>query len=272
MTLAALRLIDGWDVPTAAAGVVDASSVIGRRGAIGQQMRLASVTKLLVSYAMLVAVEEGTVDLDEPAGPPGATLRHLLAHASGLDFDSDRIIAPVGRRRVYSNTGFEAAAAVLERASGMPWSVYVHEAVCEPLGMTATALAGSPAAGAVGPLDDLLRFGRELLAPTLLAPDTLRAATTVQFPDLPGVLPGVGPFTPNDWGLGFELRDAKSPHWTGTGNSPSTFGHFGATGTFLWVDPAVGLACAAVSGRDFDRWALDAWPVLSDTVLAELAR
>jgi CubicO group peptidase (beta-lactamase class C family) len=137
--------------------------------------------------------------------------------------------------------------------------------------MTATTLAGSPAAGAVGPLDDLLRFGRELLAPTLLAPETLRAATTVQFAGLAGVLPGVGPFTPNDWGLGFELRDAKSPHWTGTGNSPSTFGHFGATGTFLWVDPAAGVACAAVSGRDFDHWALEAWPALSDAVLTELA-
>jgi CubicO group peptidase (beta-lactamase class C family) len=271
VTLAALRLIDGWEVPTAAAGVVDANGILDRRGAIGQHMPLASVTKLLVSYAMLVAVEEGTLDLDEPAGPVGATLRHLLAHASGLDFDSVRIIAPVGRRRVYSNTGFEAAAAVLERASDMPWADYVREAVCTPLGMTATALAGSPASGAVGPLDDLLRLGRELLAPTLLAPETLRAATTVHFPGLAGVLPGVGPFTPNDWGLGFELRDAKSPHWTGTGNSPSTFGHFGATGTFLWVDPVAGVACAAVSGRDFDRWALDAWPALSDAVLVELA-
>jgi CubicO group peptidase (beta-lactamase class C family) len=272
VTLAALSLIDGWDVPTAAAGVVDANGVVGRRGAIGQQVRLASVTKLFVTYAILVAVEEGTVDLDEPAGPPGATLRHLLAHASGLEFDSDRVIAPVGRRRVYSNRGFEAAAAVLERTSGMPWAQYVHEAVCAPLDMSATALAGSAASGAVGPLDDLLRFGRELLAPTLIAPETLRAATTVQFPGLPGVLPGVGAFTPNDWGVGFELRDAKSPHWTGNDNSPSTFGHFGATGTFLWVDPAAGVACAAVSGRDFDRWALRAWPALSDAVLAELAR
>jgi CubicO group peptidase (beta-lactamase class C family) len=220
---------------------------------------------------MLVAVEEGTVDLDEPAGPPGATLRHLLAHASGLDFDSDRVVAPVGRRRIYSNTGFEAAAAVLERASGLSWVVYVHEAVCAPLGLTATTLEGSPAAGASGSLDDLLRFGHELLAPTLIAAATLRAATAVQFPGLAGLVPGVGSFAPNDWGLGFERRDNKSPHWTGTGNSSATFGHFGARGSFLWVDPAAGVACASVSGRDFDRWALDAWPVLSDAVLAELA-
>jgi CubicO group peptidase (beta-lactamase class C family) len=270
-TLAALRLIDDWDVPTAAAGVVDTTGVVAQRGSIGQPMRLASVTKLLVAYAMLVALEEGTIELDEPAGPPGATVRHLLAHASGLDFDSDRVVAPVGRRRIYSNTGFEAAAGVLERTSGMSWAAYVHEAVCAPLGMTATALGGSPASGAAGPLDDLLRFGRELLAPTLITPRTLGEATAVQFPGLPGMLPGVGSFAENDWGLGFERRDGKSPHWTGTRNSPATFGHFGATGTFLWVDPPAGVAMASVSGRDFDRWALDAWPALSDAVLAALS-
>jgi CubicO group peptidase (beta-lactamase class C family) len=270
-TLAALRLIDDWDAPTAAAGVVLSAGNVARRGAIGQPMRLASVTKLLVTYAILVALEEGTVALDEPAGPAGATLRHLLAHASGLDFDSDRIVAPVGRRRIYSNTGFEVAAAVLEQSSGMSWAAYVHEAVCAPLGMAATVLGGSPASGGTGPLDDLLRFGRELLSPSLIAADTLREATSVQFPGLQGILPGVGPFAPNDWGLGFERRDSKSPHWTGTRNSPATFGHFGASGTFLWVDPAAGVALASVSGRDFDRWALDAWPVLSDAVLSELS-
>ena len=59
----------------------------------------------------------------------------------------------------------------------------------------------------------------------------------MQFPGLVGVLPGFGRMDPNDWGLGFELRDAKSPHWTGARNSPRTFGHFGGSGTFLWVDP-----------------------------------
>jgi CubicO group peptidase (beta-lactamase class C family) len=235
-------------------------------------MPLASVTKLLVSYAMLVAVEEGTVELDEPTGPVGATLRHLLAHASGLDFDSHRVIAPVGRRRIYSNTGFESAAARLERDSGMAWAAYVNEAVCAPLAMGATFLGGSPASGASGSVDDLLRFGRELLAPTLIALETLREASTVQFPGLPGMLPGVGSFSPNDWGLGFEVRDGKSPHWTGTHNSAATFGHFGASGSFLWVDPDAGVAMASLSGRDFDRWALERWPVVSDAVLAELAR
>jgi CubicO group peptidase (beta-lactamase class C family) len=72
---------------------------------------------------------------------------------------------------------------------------------------------------------------------------------------------------PNDWGLSFELRDAKSPHWTGTLNSPRTFGHFGATGTFLWVDPDAGLACGVLTDRDFGDWAKAGWPRLSDSVV-----
>ena len=79
---------------------------------------------------------------------------------------------------------------------------------------------GRPGSGLHGSLDDLLALGRELLAPTLVAPETFAEATSVQFPGLVGVLPGFGRQEPNDWGLGFELRDAKSPHWTGAGNSP----------------------------------------------------
>jgi CubicO group peptidase (beta-lactamase class C family) len=75
---------------------------------------------------------------------------------------------------------------------------------------------------------------------------------------------------PNDWGLTFELRDAKSPHWTGRRNSERTFGHFGATGTFLWVDPDAGLACGVLTDRRFGDWALEAWPPLGDSVLSEL--
>ncbi len=99
-------------------------------------------------------------------------------------------------------------------------------------------------------------------------PDTLRAATTAQFPDLAGVLPGFGRQDPNPWGLGVELRGHKHPHWTGSANSPGTFGHFGRAGTFLWVDPAAGLAVAALTDLDFGPWAAAAWPVLSDAVLA----
>jgi CubicO group peptidase (beta-lactamase class C family) len=122
-----------------------------------------------------------------------------------------------------------------------------------------------------GPLVDLAWLGRELLRPTLLKSATLATAVTVAFPGLAGVLPGLGRYDPLDWGLGFELRDAKAPHWTGRTNSPETFGHFGASGTFLWVDPIADLALACLTDRPFGPWALEAWPALSDAVL-EAAR
>jgi CubicO group peptidase (beta-lactamase class C family) len=136
--------------------------------------------------------------------------------------------------------------------------------------MSATRLEGSPAAGLRGPLDDLLAFARELLVPRLIAPETLAEATEVAFPGLSGVLPDFGRQEPLDWGLGFEIKDAKSAHWTGSRNSERTFGQFGGSGTFLWIDPAVGAACACLTDLDFGDWAKDAWPRLSDTVLAEL--
>jgi CubicO group peptidase (beta-lactamase class C family) len=230
--------------------------------------RWASVTKLLTGLAVLVAVEEGTVDLDEPAGPPGSTLRHLLAHSSGLPVDGAVPIAEPGKRRIYSNTGIELAARLLEQRAEMAFGEYFANAVVRPLGLTGR-LAGSPAYSYRGPLDDLLALARELLDPTLVAPETLAEATIVQFPGLVGVLPGLGRMEQNDWGLAFELRDAKSPHWTGSRNSERTFGHFGAAGTFLWVDPEVGLACGVLTDREFGGWAKEAWPEFSDSVLDE---
>jgi CubicO group peptidase (beta-lactamase class C family) len=93
----------------------------------------------------------------------------------------------------------------------------------------------------------------------------------VAFPGLVGVLPGVGRYDPLDWGLGFELRDGKAPHWTGSANSPGTFGHFGGAGTFLWVDPLVDVATVVLTDREYGPWALEAWPGFSDAVLAAVA-
>jgi CubicO group peptidase (beta-lactamase class C family) len=265
----ALRQIDGWPA-TAAAGVVTRERTWAH-GPRRQEFRWASVTKLLTAMTTLVAAEEGIVDLDEPAGPEGSTVRHLLAHASGLPFEGERPIARPGQRRIYSNVGFDLLGDLVAERAEMPFENYLHAAVLAPLEMSGTRLDGRPSAGLRGPLDDLLVFAAELLDPRLVAGETLAEATTVAFPGLVGVVPDLGRFEPNDWGLGFELRDAKSPHWTGARNSARTFGHFGGSGSFLWVDPAVGAACASLADLEFGDWAKDAWPRLSDAVLAELA-
>ncbi len=267
-----LRVVSEWPVETAATAVVDAQGrVSGTFGPVEHRFPLASVTKLLTSYAVLVAVEEGAVEWDQPAGPAGSTLRHLIAHTSGLAFDSMDVQAAPGTKRIYSNTGFEVLADVVAGATDIPFADYLTEAVFAPLGMSSSTLDGSPAAGGTATVADLARFAAEVWQPKLVSAASVAEATTVAFPGLRGVLPGYGLQRENDWGLGFEIKAAKSPHWTGAGSSPRTFGHFGQSGTFLWFDPDAGAACVALTDRRFGEWAVAAWPAFTDGVLAELA-
>lgn len=260
-----------WPVENVAAAVVGADgSTLAATGDLDREFRLASVTKLLTAYAVLIAVEEGALEWDTPAGPAGSTVRHLIAHVSGLAFDTERVMGAPGTRRIYSNTGFERLADAVADAAGMPFDYYLRDAVFVPLEMSSSTLAGSAAAEGVSTVADLSRFAAELQAPTLLDPSTLAAASTVAYPGLDGLLPGFGRQRPNDWGLGFEIRDGKSPHWTGATSSPRTFGHFGQSGTFLWVDPDAGVAAVALTDRDFGSWSTRAWPGWTDSVLAAL--
>jgi len=265
----ALRQIDGWPVPFAAAGAVEVGGAVEIRGDADAVVRLASVSKPVAALAYLVAAEEGVIDLDEPAGPPGSTVRHLLAHASGLPFEGTAPIAQPGTRRIYSNEGFHALGSHLAERAEMPFADYVRAAVCEPLALRLDP-SGDPGSGMQASLADILVLGRELLEPRLVARETLAEMTSVQFPGLSGVLPDFGRFEPLDWGLGVQLN-SSGPSWMGTRVSSSAFGHFGGSGTFLWVDPELGVACAALTTRDFGDWAKDAWPRLSDAVVDELA-
>jgi CubicO group peptidase (beta-lactamase class C family) len=268
----ALAAVADWPVPTAAVAVVGRSGVVAATGPVDQPFRLASVTKPLAALAVLVAVEEEAVSLDDPADEaliPGATLRHLLAHASGLAPERPLRSFGPAERRVYSNVGIELAAELVERATDMTFPSYLDEAVVRPLGLSATGLPGSAARDGVSTVADLARVAHELLSSTGLLSEPMRAdLAAVQYPGLRGVLPGFGAQDPNDWGLGFEIRGTKSPHWTGAANSPRTFGHFGQSGTFLWIDPDAELALVALTDRDFGDWARAAWPPLADAVLA----
>ncbi|MGC0364611.1 CubicO group peptidase (beta-lactamase class C family) [Rhodococcus sp. 27YEA15] len=273
-----LEMVEQWPVDNAAAVVLNGgSSALDERihAVVGDQERvypLASVTKLLCAYAILVAVEEGAVELDQAAGPDGSTVRHLLAHASGLAFAEHRVQAAVGAKRIYSSAGFEVLADFLTEQTGIDFADYLRGAVFEPLSMGTAALVGPAGHGAQASAVDLSRFAAELLTPTLISPQLFQQARSVQFAGLDGVLPGYGSQRPNDWGLGFEIRGDKSPHWTGDGNSAATFGHFGQTGTFLWVDPALAVATVVLTDRAFGDWAKPLWSGLSDSVVLEMSR
>ena len=266
-----LGQVAAWPVPAAAVAVVSPAGVLASQGPVDRPFAWASVTKLLTTLAALDTVGRGLLDLDEPAGPPGSTVRHLLAHASGLSLDGELQLSRPGRRRIYSNRGIELVAEAVAARTGKPFASVLEDEVLRPLGLRHTELRGSPAHGAAGPLADLVALASELLAPDVLDSDLLAEATRTAFPGLSGVVPGFGRQPECDWGLGFEVRGAKDPHWTGAHNSPATYGHFGRAGSFLWVDPEARLACVGVADRDFDAWAAEAWPRLADDALAAFA-
>ncbi|MEE6271763.1 serine hydrolase domain-containing protein [Georgenia sp. MJ206] len=267
MSPATFSALDAIDFPHAVV-VTDAERVRAAHGPDSTIFPWASVTKLVTAMATLVAVERHLVDLDEAAGPEGATVRHLLAHASGVPFGGGDVIAKPGDRRIYSNYGFELLADHVAFAVGTDFPEWAEESVLVPLGMSTVVIDGSAAHAGSGSAADLAALGRELLVPTLVSPELHGEATRVVFPSLTGVLPGFGRQKENDWGLGLEVRGAKTPHWTGAENDPATFGHFGQSGSFLWVDPRAGLATAFLGASPFGDWAAQVWPRLSDDVLA----
>ena len=270
----ALRLTERWPVDNVAAAVITPDGAVSTIGDVDHSFRLASITKVLTGWATLIAVEEGIVDLDQPVGQPGCTLRHLLAHAGGYPFDGIEPVAAPARRRSSSNTGLERAAAPVAAAAGMSFADSLGEAVLAALGMGSCSLVGAPAHAAWATVHDVVAFLAETQRPTLLAAATAADALRQQWPDLAGIVPGVGRFDPCPWGLGFEIRGLKRPHWTGRANSASTYGHFGGAGTMMWADPQAGCALVALTDRGFDDWSVEAmrlWPELSDAVLAEVA-
>jgi CubicO group peptidase (beta-lactamase class C family) len=272
--VAALDLTSNWPVPHVSAAVLVGGTVEMTIGDVARVQRLASLSKPIAAWAILIAVEEGVVELDQPVGQPGCTLRHLLAHAGGYPFEGDDPIARPETTRGYSNSGFSLAAQAVEQATDMTFAEYLDEAVFVPLGMASSVLHGSAAHGVRSNLADTCRFVAEVMRPTLLHPTTAAAVERIHYPTLAGIVPGVGRYEQCPWALGFEVRGTKSPHWTGTTNSTRTFGHFGGSGTMFWIDPLRDLALVALADRDFVEWAptaLAAWPALSDAVIAEHA-
>ena len=275
--LRSLSLVENWPVGRAAVGVVGwnhSSGQVEIIGTIGDiehaRFSWASVTKVLTALCVLEGVNAGEISLDEELGQPRSTVRHVLSHASGLASSSRTVVAKPATKRIYSNAGYELLGEFVAERYGVDFVASLTRKVLQPLQMYSTRLLGSPASGAEGPLGDLLKLTKKMLENTLAPSAVFLEATSTAFPGLDGVLPGFGMQRPCDWGLGFEIKDDKQPHWTGRLNSPSTFGHFGRSGSFIWVDPDALVGCACLCDREFGAWAHGAWPSLADAVLAEI--
>jgi CubicO group peptidase (beta-lactamase class C family) len=302
--------------------------------ALDSRFALASLTKPLVAMACLVAYDEGVLDLDVPVTTYvsealcTATLRELLAHASGLPADSpdarraqlaaDGTWATVAAayaalvpataprtERIYSNAGYALAALALERASAMSYHAYLDAAILTPLEMANTSLGAS--VDSASPIEvvqpGLLGHGQQLFNGTRFralglpqsggfgtAADYLRLLTCVAGQGLPlldgvtrlelltnqcGALAGgVGDFMEwpvCDWAVGFEVRNGKTPHWTGDALSPGSVTHFGAAGTLAFIDPERDVQAVVLANRGtYSRWMLEpgGWPDICAALVA----
>lgn len=271
MGVKALDLVKEWPVDNFAAAVIDGDD-IHRVGDLGKVFHLMSVTKPLSAYGFLMAMEEGVFELDTPLGPEGATVRHLLAHASGVGFKETDRVRGVGERRIYSNYGFQILADAVTEAAEMDFAEYLRQGVMEPLNMQWTRLLGEAGWEAQGTAHDLITFLLELMNPTLIHESTMAEATSVQFPELNGIVPGYGMMKPCPWGLGFEIKGDKEPHWLAPNMPADTFGHFGQSGTYVWVAPGTGRAMVALTDRPFGAWAKPLWSETNAAIWAELER
>ncbi|WRS30338.1 serine hydrolase domain-containing protein [Actinomycetaceae bacterium MB13-C1-2] len=263
---------DEYPVPFrhAIAAVDGSGRVLWSQGELDRVFPLASVTKVLTSLGTMRAVEEGLVSLDTPIGRRTGhdepyTVRHLLSHSSGLDVegDGDSFRDAPEQKRIYSNQGFEVLGRHLEKSVGAPLEEWMRSRVYEPLGLQATEIPGSPARAGVGTAEDLTLLVEEFLDPQLFAPETLAVMTSVAYPGLRGTLPGYGLQPDNAWGLGLEIKGNKVPHWTPPGTSAKTFGHFGVSGSYLWVDPEQRIGAVFLGEEPFGKWHKENWPKLA---------
>jgi CubicO group peptidase (beta-lactamase class C family) len=143
--------------------------------------RIASITKLFTSTAVLQLRDAGKLQLDDPvvehlpwfrirqahADAPVTTIRHLLTHTAGLPREAgfpywndgvfptteqirDRLPAqetalPTETEWKYSNLGLTLAGEIVAAVSGRPYAEYVTQHVLEPLGMRRTFVTSPPA-------------------------------------------------------------------------------------------------------------------------------
>ena len=273
---------------------------------------LASLTKPLVGAACMVALEEGLLDLDAEVRDGFALRHLLSHCAglpeAGLRWQEPPEFEP-GTQRWYSNAGYVQAARLLEAASGMTCAAYLHEAVLAPLAMDASlGLApaeaprtarvwqsgrygddelfnserfrrdGPPQGGgfatarAYGKLLSCLLAGGTADGGALLAEETVEEMLAPQFGPLPGGVNGVGEWPDLCWGLGFDVRGRREPHWAGPSLGPRTASHFGASGTLAWLDPDRGLGLVALANRgSYSGWWREPWAALGSAVTAAAA-
>jgi CubicO group peptidase (beta-lactamase class C family) len=252
-------LVDGWPGAPAVVVVKLDGGVIHRVAQAGDLEDVrpwASVSKMAVSLAFGVESDWDLHAFDEPAGPHGATIANLLSHSSGLGLEEGDAVVDVAVKRIYSNYGVDLATqAILGEHSAESW---LERRLFTPFGMSTTRLEGRPSSGVVGSTNDLVRMAVAWLRPDAISRETRNYLIAPYAPQLSGIVPGFGRFTPCPWGLGPEVQGEKH-HWMGDWPSAS-FGHFGQSGSLFLLNADEQIAVVATSTEPFGAWAVKLWP------------
>ncbi len=220
-------------------------------------------------------------------------------------------VVPTGSKVEYSNVAYGLLGIIIQAVSGFSFADFMRTRVFTPLGMRSTMIApeGSlttrivhvagtrdpgdpferfnssyartlthPAGVAVGTALDTARFfqlfldhGRLPHGGRLLAPATVQAMLTNQTAGLRGGIEGFTTWPDCAWGLGFDLRGQKRPHFSGDFSDATTFGHTGVAGTFAWADPTRELVCVMLANQMlYNGWFAPHWARFSNAVVASL--
>lgn len=264
--------------------------------------RVGSVSKLFTDVAVMKLVEAGTLDLDAPVtkylpdfkpknpfNDTPITLRHLMAHRSGLvreppvgnyfdptgptlaatvaSLNGTTLVYPPGEKTKYSNAAIGVVGRVLEVVSKKPFAEAVKAAALDPLGMTASAFEPTP--GVRQHLADAVMWtyhGREFPAPTFelgMAPAGSMYSSVLDLSKFAACLmaDGRGLLKPESLAEMLRPQFAKPDETTGFGigfvlgdlDGKKRIGHGGAIygfATELAVLPSEKLGMVVVTSRD----------------------
>lgn len=211
---------------------------------------------MAIALAFGVEIDWGLHRFEESLGPRGATLANLLSHSSGLGAEEGDPFVDVATKRVYSNFGVDlAVASIVGDNTAVNW---LDNRVFRPFGMTSTVLEGRPSADVIGSTEDLATLAVAWLRPDGVAKETRNRIITPYLPQLDGIVPGFGRFSPCPWGLGPEIRGEKQ-HWMGDW-PPASFGHFGQSGSMILLNADEQIGLVATSTEPFGPWATKLWP------------
>jgi beta-lactamase class C len=229
-----------------------------------------------------------------------ATLDEITDEANTLD-----LRFPPGTSQWYSDLGYAIAGRLAAEVTGCPFDELVHAEVLDPAALTGTFFPGCravhgriatvegsmgcgsetamynsayglglahPAFGVVATLGNLLRFGMLFepeSATRIHSRMAVQAMTTDQTGgDFAGEETAVPTGVIHAWGIGFMIKGHTGyPELV----SPESYGHGGASGCYLWIDPRHRVTIAFVSNRHYNADEADFMPRLEQAVSVTMA-